>query len=140
MGSPAAWARSIALGDFESAEYHPESTVAFERVPLFADENEGEDKLAVAGREIHRNLLAFFGTLLDPSSFEISGRFEDAMRCWIEGSDAVVCGLATRWQQLVTDLDLNFYARGGPNPGRYPIDLVLMERCGSGREIVAAGG
>src|SRR5262249_37186676 len=96
-GVPAAWARSIVLGNFEPAECHPESTIAFERVPLFADENEGEDKLAVGGREIDATLLPFVGTLLDSSSFEIPGRLEHAMRCWIEGTNGVVCGLATRW-------------------------------------------
>jgi hypothetical protein len=96
MGSRTARTRSIALGNFEPAECHPESTIAFERVPLFADENEGKDKLAIGGREIDPNLLPFVGTLLDPSSFEIPGRFEHAMRCWIKGDNGVVCGPATR--------------------------------------------
>jgi hypothetical protein len=32
-------ARSIALGNLEPAECQPELTIAFERIPLFADEN-----------------------------------------------------------------------------------------------------
>src|SRR5215831_15189944 len=131
--SPSAWARSVALDNLEPAECQPELPIAFERTPLFANENKRQDKLAVGGREVDPNLLPFAGTLFDSPSFESPGRTRHDSRSWIKDNTAVVYGL------LVADLHLDFYSGPGLDPGYDPVDVVLLERRGLGGEIVASG-
>src|ERR1700730_13827951 len=95
MGSPAAWARSVARGDLDPAECQPEPTIAFEVAPVLADQAECQDHFTAGSREIDPNLLPSLRTLLDPSSFETAGRTRHGSRYWIENGIAAACGRST---------------------------------------------